>query len=47
MTKVVQFQAELFPILSSRYAHLQIKVLGTVDQNMQDPLKSLLCFPNC
>lgn len=47
MTKVVQHQADLFPILPSRYAHLQTKeVLGTVDQNMQDPLKSFLCFSN-
>lgn len=42
---VAQFQADLFPILPSRY--LQTCPLGTVDQNMQDPLKSLLCFPNC
>lgn len=47
MTKVVQHQADPFPVLPSRYAHLQTKeVLGTVDQNMQDPLKSFLCFPN-
>lgn len=46
MTKAVQYQADLFPILPGRYAQLQTKVLGTVDQNMQDPLKSLLCFPN-
>lgn len=46
MTKVVQYQADLFLILPSRYAHLQTTALGTVDQNMQDPFKSLLCFPN-
>lgn len=34
-----QFQAVLFLILLSRYAHLQTNPLGTVDQNMQDPLK--------
>lgn len=42
---VVQLQADLFPILPSRYAHLQTNPLGTVDQNMQDPLKKLAVFP--
>lgn len=35
---VAQFQADLFPILPNRYAHLQTNPLETVDQNMQDPL---------
>lgn len=44
---VAQFQADLFPMLLSKYAHLQTNPLGIVDQNMQDPLKSLLNLPNC
>lgn len=44
MTKVVQYQAEVFPILPSRCAHLPTKVLETVNENMEDLLKSLLCF---
>lgn len=43
MTQVVQYQAEVFPTLPSRCAHLQTNVLETLNQNMQDLLKEVYC----